>query len=422
MSFSSKTVAGVLALGILVGGPVSTFAAEQEEINELREQLLILQRRLEQLEASETGEQPPPAAQQQERRPQQTQRNPVRGQDNIVPAQGQAQQSTPEDEPVRDAGPSRSTEDIASQEHVFFGGNRFTIEPGISYSRFDRGQLQLSGFLALDSIFLGQISVDEVESDIITADITGRWNVTDRIQVNANVPFVYRTSQFSSGGAGGAAPQTIAARVTEDPNIGDISGGVSVRVLNETPSRPDVVLSVSGRAPTGTSPFGIETNEVPGSQGNLDIPDELPTGSGVYAGTAGVSVLKTFDPLLFFGNLSYTRNFRKSFDDLSAAAGDQPGEFDLGDSITVGAGAAIALNERTSLSMSYSHSFVQASQEKPDGGSFEEVIGSDASVGVLNLGFTFALSDNLSVVTNLGAGLTEDASDVTFGVRFPYSF
>ncbi len=420
MSFSNRAVAGLLALGILAATPMSSaFAAEQEVIDELRQQLLILQRRLDQLEASEAREQPETEQiEQSERRPQQTQ---VRQQNEIVPAQGQAQQSAPE-APLRDAGPSRSTEDIASQEHVFFGGNRFTIEPGISYSRFDRGRLQLSGFLALDSIFLGQISVDEVESDIITADVTGRWNVTDRIQLDANVPFVYRTSQFSSGGAGGAAPQTIAARVTEDPNIGDVSAGVSVRVLNETPSRPDVVLSVRGRAPTGTSPFGIETTEVPGSQGNLDIPNELPTGSGVYAGTAGISVLKTFDPLLFFGNLSYTRNFRKSFDDLSEAAGDQPGEVDLGDSITVGAGAAIALNERTSLSMSYSHSFVQATQEKPNGGSFEEVIGSDASVGVLNLGFTFALSDNLSVVTNLGAGLTEDASDVTFGVRFPYSF
>ncbi|MHA1572067.1 MAG: hypothetical protein ACTSWM_09605, partial [Alphaproteobacteria bacterium] len=315
-----------------------------------------------------------------------------------------------------------SSEDIVSQEHVLFGGNRFTIEPGISYSRFDRGSLQLSGFLALDAIFLGQISVDEVESDIITADITGRWNVTDRIQLDTNIPFIYRTSEFSSGGAGGAAPQTIAERVSEDPNIGDVSVGLSYRLVSETPSRPDVVLSLRGRAPTGTSPFGIETVEVPGSQGNLQVPTELPTGSGVWAATVGASVLKTFDPVLFFGSLSFTRNFEKAFDDISASPGNQPGDVDLGDSIQVGMGAAVALNERTSLSLSYSHSIVQATQEKPTGGSFTEVIGTDASVGVLNLGFTFAITDNLSVVTNLGAGLTEDASDVSFGVRMPYSF
>ena len=78
-----------------------------------------------------------------------------------------------------------------------------SIEPGFSYSHFTNARLNLSGFLALDAIFLGLISIDEVEADVLTADVTARYGLTDRLQVDVNVPYLYRRSSFKSGGAGG---------------------------------------------------------------------------------------------------------------------------------------------------------------------------------------------------------------------------
>lgn len=130
-------------------------------------------------------------------------------------------------------------------------------------------------------------------------------------------------------------------------------------------------------------------------------------------------MLKTLDPAIVFTNLGYTYNIEESFDDISASEGKQPGKVDLGDSIRAGFGTAFALNERLSLSLSYSHEYIQKS-ETTQGGKSNKVVGSDANVGVFNLGGTYALSDRTSVVTSLGLGLTDDASDISLTFRMPF--
>ncbi len=75
------------------------------------------------------------------------------------------------------------------EEHRLFD-RRLTVEVGVTYSHSDRQQFNLSGFLALDSIFLGQINVDEVKADIFTFDLTGRYGLTDRLQLDLNLPFL----------------------------------------------------------------------------------------------------------------------------------------------------------------------------------------------------------------------------------------
>lgn len=328
----------------------------------------------------------------------------------------------PDEEPVRkQPAPSRAVETVLSEEHAFFD-RRFTIEPGISYSRFDRAEINLSGFLALDTIFLGNISVDEVESDIVSFDLAARWSVTNRLQLNGNIPYIYRTSNFRSGGAGGGAASLIEKRVNENARLGDVSAGINYRLISETVDWPDVVVSLTAKAPTGSDPFGVELVPVPGSQGNLSVPRELPSGNGVWTASAGFSLLKTFDPVVFFASASYFYNFEESFDDIDSAQGNQPGDVKLGDAFQFGVGMAVALNDRTSLSLSYTQRFVDETETRFDGQNFVEVLGSDANVAVLNTGVTFALTDQFAIVFNVGAGLTTDAPDVTVSMRTPYSF
>ena len=93
----------------------------------------------------------------------------------------------------------------------------------------------------------------------------------------------------------------------------------------------------------------------------------------------------------------------------------------MGDSVQLGAGVAFALNDRMSLSMSYAHRFAEQSRIKT-GANWQTVIGSDSSSGSLNFGVTYAMSDRLSMVANVGMGVTPDAPDVTVGVKFPYNF
>jgi hypothetical protein len=135
-----------------------------------------------------------------------------------------------------------------------------------------------------------------------------------------------------------------------------------------------------------------------------------------------VSVLKTIDPMVVFGSLTYFHNFTGKFDDISEQDGDQPGRARIGDAIQFGAGVAFALNERSSLSASITERIARRARLKLNDQPWRTVVGSQANVGVLNLGATFSLSDRLALVTNIGAGLTDDSPDMTLSVRLPYRF
>lgn len=322
-----------------------------------------------------------------------------------------------------DSAPAQSVSNLYNEASGFFGNGNFSVETGITYARYDARQLTLNGFLALDSIFLGNINLDRIKSDNWTLDLTGRYNVDNRWQFDVNVPVVYRESTYQSGGAnGGSGTSTSEESVTRDPTIGDVNFGVSYKFLDETPSLPDAVVSVRVKAPTGKEPFGIKLVQSANNT-NLYVPENLPTGNGVWSITPGISLVKTFDPAVLFGSLSYTHNFEGSFDDISSDVNQKVGgKVALGDSFQLGVGVAFALNEKMSMSFSVSDLIQRKSKLKPDGGDWQSVVSSDANAGYFNVGMTIAASDNLTIVPNLAIGMTDDAPDFTFSLKFPYYF
>jgi opacity protein-like surface antigen len=321
---------------------------------------------------------------------------------------------------VKEAPASRSAEAVYREQNALFN-QTFTLEAGASYSHSDRRQLILDGFLALDAIFLGNINLDRIKSDVVQFDITGRYGVTDRLQFDFNAPFIYRNSTYESGGVGGSS-QELSQHDVNTSNIGDVSAGAYYRLFAETQNRPDVVVNMRVKAPTGKNPYGIKFRQVAGNN-NLSAPEDLPTGNGVWSVSTGLSFVKTIDPAILFANASYVHNFTRTFDDISSnPTSKAAGDVDLGDSYQLGGGMAFALNERMSLSMSYAHRFAQRTRIKQQGSYWNNIIGSDSSSGSLNFGVTYAMSDRLSMVTNIGMGVTPDAPDVTVGVKFPYNF
>ncbi|MBP2262644.1 opacity protein-like surface antigen [Pseudomonas sp. BP8] len=321
-----------------------------------------------------------------------------------------------------DSEPAQSVSNLYDEASGFFGGGKFSVETGITYTHYDTRALTLNGFLALDSIFLGQINLDRIKADNWTLDLTARYNLDQRWQFDINVPVVYRESTYSSGGAGGAGPVTSDATVTRDPTIGDINFGVAYKFLDESESLPDAVVTLRVKAPTGDDPYGIKLVSDP-TNDNLSVPESLPTGNGVWAITPGISLVKTFDPAVLFGSLSYTYNMQDSFSDISAQEGSKvPGDVKLGDSWQIGAGIAFALNEKMSMSFSVTDQFARKSKIRPDGGDWQSISSSDYNAANFNVGLTLAATDNLTIVPNLSIGLTDDAPDFTFSLKFPYYF
>lgn len=318
--------------------------------------------------------------------------------------------------------PAQSVSNLYDEASGFFGGGKFSFETGITYTHYDTRALTLNGFLALDSIFLGNINIDRIKADNWTLDLTGRYNLDQRWQFDINVPIVYRESTYSSGGAGGAAGVTSDDSVTRDPTIGDVNFGIAYKFLDESETWPDAVATLRVKAPTGKDPYGIKLIQSPGND-NLAVPEDLPTGNGVWSISPGISLVKTFDPAVLFASLQYTYNMQDSFSDISPQVGTKvKGDVKLGDSWQIGGGIAFALNEKMSMSFSFTDQFSSKSKIKPDGGDWQSISNSDYNAANFNIGMTFAATNNLTIVPNLAIGLTDDAPDFSFSLKFPYYF
>jgi hypothetical protein len=321
-------------------------------------------------------------------------------------------------EPVR----TQAEEAVVQREHAPLFDRKLTLDWGISDTYYDRRQLQLSGFLALDAIFLGNINLGQTKSHQLMADLDVRYGLTDRISVDVDVPYVYRHSSFISGGAGGAASTLSDASVSSHA-IGDVNFGIYYQILKETNNWPDVVGSLRVKAPTGTSPFGTKVVQQSADNTNLVAPTELPTGTGFWNVTAGLSLLKTYDPVVLFGSVSYTYNIARSFADISSVVGQtQPATVKLGDIIQLGAGVALAFSDKDSASISYTLALEPESKTKAPGGTYQSVPGSQTTSAMMNFGLNHVVNKHLTINGAVSIGLTPDAPNFVVGVRFPYTF
>lgn len=322
----------------------------------------------------------------------------------------------------KEAAPSQSVENFLQEEHALFS-RPLTLQFGFTYSHYDRKELVLDGFLALDAIFLGAVSVDNVESDILTFDMAARYNLTDRWQVGISAPFITRQTVYTKDPQAGTPDPAVDATVDETFELGDITLSTNYKLFAETLDWPDTVWSLRVKAPTGRDPYGIKQVERTVESTTLLFPETLPTGSGVWSASTGFSFVKTTDPAILFANVEYTHHFEESFDDISSVEGvTTPGDVRLGDAFGYGVGVAFAINDRMSMSFSYSQRIQQTSETRAQGGSWTEVTHSDANAATFNTGVTYALGSKWAMSTSLGIGLTPDAPDLSLSVSFPYSF
>ncbi|MGC1547882.1 MAG: hypothetical protein WA777_05085 [Rhodanobacter sp.] len=320
---------------------------------------------------------------------------------------------------------SRSLSDALQQNASVFT-RKLTIENGLTYSWYDRNQLTLNGFLALNAIFLGNIALQDVKSSTLQYDFTTRYGISPRLTLSLDIPYLGRQTAYFQGGAGGSAAVT-QEESTSGHGIGDINLSANYKLFSETASRPDTILTLGVVAPTGLAPYGIKW-ETPGpandaTNGKFAVPNEQPTGNGVWQASIGVSAVKTMDPAIVFANLGYIHSFSRSFSDINTDPQvTTPGSVALGDSYVFGAGVAFAFNERTSLSLSFSDKISEKAELRTSTEPWTKVIGSDANAAAFNLGVTYALTPHTTIVTMLGIGMSPDAPNYTLNFKIPYMF
>lgn len=192
--------------------------------------------------------------------------------------------------------------------------------------------------------------------------------------------------------------------------IGDVRFGLKYSVVEQSPSTPNVVLSVTASAPTGQNPYikplaGAEPTEL---TRDLRDPLSVPLGSGHWSVTSGFTLIKSFDPLILFGGANYTHFFPETYYGVKIEPGD------LWD---VTGGLGFAVNDTGTISgqlfAGYQEEWVF------DGTHISESSGSPIS---LRLAYTHILSPHDLVEPSVIFGLTDDTNDALIALGYSHSF
>lgn len=314
----------------------------------------------------------------------------------------------------------RSVQSVYRQQNALFKAGQFILQPGLSYEYSDSNALTLNGFLALGAIFLGQINVSKVTSNIETVSLQASYDPTNDLEFSVTAPYLARQSTYESVGVNGSSLEASQQSVNNKGELGDVSAGLYYQ-LSGVNGGAAVIWNVTAKAPTGQGPYGIPI-ATQAQNNNLSYPMSLPTGNGVWSVSTGFSAIKAVNPVILFGSVSYTYNIPRNFANISTTTTAVPGRVAPGNSFTLGGGTAFALNARVSMTFSFDESFISSTSIRPSGAPWQGVVGSSENAAVLNVGFSYAESKSITVVTNLGVGVTKDAPNVDLSLTVPTTF
>jgi hypothetical protein len=311
---------------------------------------------------------------------------------------------------------------IFDQPGILTPRGRYVIEPSLQYAYSSNNRVALVGYTVIPALLIGLVDVREVKRNTLTAALAGRWGITNRLELEAKVPYVYRSdSTISREIFTGSANERVFD--TSGRSIGDIELAARYQLNEGKGNWPYMIGSLRFKTRTGKDPFEVVTDCVTRCIGNTTgtgLPLDLPTGSGFYSLQTGLTWLLPTDPAVFFGSFTYTYNFSR--DNLSRLVLNGEREFigsvKPGNIFGVNFGMGLALNERSSFSVGVELNSIGKTRQNGT----PVVTSVRTQLGSLNLGYSYRVSDKTAVNVTVGAGLTRDTPDLTLTVRVPMSF
>ena len=277
------------------------------------------------------------------------------------------------------------------------------VEPYLQYAHLSSNRVTLTGFTIVPALTIGLINIQGISRDIYTAALVGRYGLTNRLELEVRVPYLYREDSITQRPL--ATPSMANTVLTANGSgLGDVEATARYQINQGGPDKPYFVGFARFKSTTGTGPFEVSTDPVTGFQ------TELPTGSGFYIFQPGLTFLFPSDPVVLFSSVSYIWN--KSRD-----IGGQIGRIDPGSGGNFNLGLGLSLNEKLSLTLGYDHTVF----ERPTSASNLLLTTSPqvTQIGVLLVGGAYRLSDRRFVNLAVGIGATREAPDLQVTVRIP---
>jgi hypothetical protein len=341
-----------------------------------------------------------------------------------APAPAQAQAQTGSDAVGRPPAPKTpEVAPIFETPGVLTPRGKVVFEPSVQYGYSSSNRVALVGYTVIPALLIGLLDVREVKRNTTTATATFRYGFDNRLELEAKIPYVYRSDSTVSRElfTGTAAER---AFETSGKGIGDIELGWRYQLNDGGVDTPYYIAGLRFKSRTGRDPFQVvtdcQTRCVGENVTGTGLPLDLPTGSGFYSLQPSVTWLLPSDPAIFFGGFSYTKNFKRGNVYRTVLNGGKEllGTVEPGDVFGFNFGMGLALNERASFSIGYDHNSVGRMHQNG------AVIPGSVRVqlGTLLLGYSYRLKNNRTLSVSVGAGLTRDTPDVTLMVRMPFTF
>jgi len=328
-----------------------------------------------------------------------------------APANGQGGGggSSPPQGPVGEAPPEQpqasAVEALPEGQNALLGAGRLIIEPSIEYSRSSGNRLVFRGVEIVTGVQVGLIEANNTARDTLAGSLAVRYAVTDRLEVEGRVPYVYRSDRVTTVSQNN---NTVSQTFELDgADLGDVEVSARYQLNRGEGGGPIFVAGARIKSDTGRGPFDL-ARDVNG------VSTELATGSGFWGLQGSISMLYPSDPVVLFANASYLYNAPR---DINRTIGQVTiGEVDPGDSVGFGFGFGFSLNPRFSYSLGYSHSYVMETETELN---TTVQNSTELQVGTLQLGMSFRATERLTLSTSVNVGVTEDAPDVSVSFRTP---
>ncbi|OJW44359.1 MAG: hypothetical protein BGO60_01485 [Thiobacillus sp. 65-1059] len=306
---------------------------------------------------------------------------------------------------------------VFSQPSILTPKGTFVFDPSLQYSFSSSDRVTVVGFSVLNAVLIGAIDVRSVNRNNLIATLGGRYGLTNRLEIEARVPYIYRRDDSLSRRISGSAIDE--SFNSDGSGIGDIELAARYQLNVPTGDAPFYVAGLRLKTRTGKDQYEVAYDT------DFNLPKELPTGSGFYSLQPSLSMVLPADPVVFFGGINYTWNIKRDvnasipFTNSSGTVTTRSiGEVDPGDSLGLNVGMGLGLNERSSFSLSYEHTWIDKTRldgKVADGSMWVQL-------ATLQAGFSYRLNKRTNFNLSIGAGLTDDTPDTTVTLRLPIRF
>lgn len=202
-----------------------------------------------------------------------------------------------------------------------------------------------------------------------------------------SIPYTYTYLQQVSSNA--------YVRDKEEWQLADIAAGLQYQLTNETSKTPAISLTIAVSSPSGERHYYDSEN---------DWKDPLNNGSGHWIVSPGVAFVRSLDPAMIFGGISYNYLFKEDIDGY---------KIEPGWGLSAYWGVGFALNDSLSLGTRFSYSY-SSNMNAND----IEVQGSDKDAMDISFSASYRFTENWVTTPQLTYSLNNDAGASIFSLRF----